>query len=56
MSTWKEITDPENIELDGEDINILVSTDKDGNNYVYMKKDVFLRALLQQLIEDNDGN
>jgi hypothetical protein len=40
MSNWQEIK-KEDIELDGEDINIYLGSDDFGNNYVILKvKDV----------------
>lgn len=36
MSKWKEIP-KEDIEIDGEDIDILIGSDSEGNNYVTVK-------------------
>lgn len=36
MSSWKQVK-PEDIELDGDELNILYSTDEQGNNYLVLK-------------------
>ena len=50
MSTWTEIKDPKDIDLqtnpDGtKDINILYSDDDYGNNYYYVSVDMLLQRL-----------
>lgn len=50
MSNWKDIK-KENVEIDGEDINIYLGYDEFGNNYATMKiKDV------KELLEENEKN
>ena len=51
MSNWTEVTDHDDIEIDGEDINILISGDKFGNNYIVIKKDLILDLLTGQPCE-----
>ena len=48
MSNWIEVTDPEDIEIDGEDINILYETDSQGNNYIHLKKELIIDLLSEQ--------
>lgn len=36
MSNWKTIS-KNNLELDGDEINVLIGTDDEGNNYVILK-------------------
>ncbi len=48
MSNWIELTDPEAFEIDEEDINILYSEDKFGNNYVHFKKELIADLLAEQ--------
>ena len=38
MSIWKDIK-KEDIELDGDEINICIGSDNQGNNYVVVKVD-----------------
>jgi len=45
MSTWIEITDENDIEIDDSDINILYSGDENGNNYIVVKKDIIVKLL-----------
>ncbi len=51
MSNWIEVTDHENIEIDGEDINILYSEDKFGNNYIHFKKQMIIDLLAKEKAE-----
>ncbi len=51
MSNWIEVTDPEDIEIDGEDINILYSNDKFGNNYIHFKKQMIIDLLAKEKTE-----
>jgi len=51
MSNWIEVTDLKNIEIDGEDINILYSNDKFGNNYIEIKKELIMDLLTAQPCE-----
>ena len=40
MSKWQEAK-PEDLEIDGENINIMLESDNEGNNYVEVKiKDI----------------
>lgn len=50
MSTWIEITDPEDVELDPEtdEFNILYSTDEFGNNYVTLPGSMIRELLKKQ--------
>ena len=47
MSMWKDIK-KEDIEIDGDEINILESTDDNGNNYIVLKiqdvKDLLIKS------------
>ena len=36
MSTWRNIP-KQNIEVDGDEVNILVDADDSGNNYIVVK-------------------
>lgn len=45
MSIWHKVTEPDDIEIDGEDINILYKTDNQGNSYVYFKKSIITKLL-----------
>ena len=50
MSTWIEITDPDDVELDPEtdQINILYSTDNFGNNYVTLSSSMIMELFKKQ--------
>lgn len=50
MSTWIEITDPDDVELDPETgrINILYSTDEFGNNYVTLPGSMIMDLLKEK--------
>jgi len=56
MSTWIEITDPDDVELDPEAgrINILYSTDEFGNNYVTLPGSMIMDLLKEKT--DNHGD
>ncbi len=38
MSFWQEIEDKDDVEIDGDDINVLTSSDNFGNNYIHFPK------------------
>lgn len=50
MSTWIEITDPDDVELDPETdrFNVLYSTDEFGNNYVTLPGSIIRELLKKQ--------
>lgn len=50
MSNWIKVG-IDDIEIDGDDINILYSSDYNGNNYVYVKLDDILKLIKDKLEE-----
>ena len=58
MSNWIEVDDPEDIDIDGDDIDIFIGNDKFGNNYVTIPLSIMQEKILQYLEkhkEDNNG-
>ena len=49
MSTWIEIKDPDDIEVDGDDVNIFYSQDNLGSNFITFKKEI-----IKKLLEKNE--
>ena len=44
MSKWQEVK-IEDIEIDGEDVNIYIGSDDEGNNYVYFNLEDFKKLI-----------
>jgi hypothetical protein len=44
MSRWQNIP-KQDIDIDGDEINVLINSDEDGNNYVVLQKDDVLDLL-----------
>ena len=53
MSKWQDVPKSE-IEIDGDDINICLEGDKDGNNYCVVKKADMLKLLGMEWISVKD--
>jgi len=49
MSHWIEITNKEDIEIDGDDVEIYIGSDDAGNNYVTVPKKLLISLLLEDL-------
>jgi hypothetical protein len=47
MSYWTEIK-KEDIEIDGDDLNVLIGSDQSGNNYIILKVIDILEELKQE--------
>ena len=45
MSTWIEVTDIDDVEIDGDDINILYDHSPNGNNYITVPVHLMVRVL-----------
>ena len=45
MSTWIEVTDIDDVEIDGSDVNIRYSHDRDGSNYITVPVHLMVRVL-----------
>jgi hypothetical protein len=54
MSEWKEITDPDDIEIIGEEIHILTGHDDFGNKYVTFKKSLLYDKIHKDMNEENE--
>jgi hypothetical protein len=50
LSYWIEITDPDDITIDGEDVDIRYNS-KDGNQYITIKIDVLYEKLKTENID-----
>ena len=48
LSYWIEITDPDDITIDGDDVDICYNS-KDGNNYITIKLDLLSKKLQEEM-------
>jgi len=56
MSNWIEVDDPEDIDIDGDDIDIFIGNDKFGNNYVTIPLSIMQEKILQYLEKHKENN